>query len=451
MISNIKKPSFKISKNGEMLTYEYEEYKIKKHIQNNKFLLKSICELCKISVMTACRFIRSNKFQYILSAIDPEIIPKQFIYYIIYKNNIIKVGRTFDIKQRYSPDVVNNMLKKVSQVIDVDECENKLVDEFSKLFPNYNGSREYFIIEPEKQRKAYELFKFIVKQYKITEKEINKGFDKHIEYFRENSTYGTGFYVSREVAEIMINVYKKDNYNKIKEFFKMVIEPTNNIRKQDFFTAFKLRDKIKIKKNHKNELPEEYKNDEFFYWIYHGYTIIVNKTRCLINASRLWHTVCNIQNSKKRFDNFMKSKYITGNYILKDFAKTKRTIYPGFALLSGTYLPIYFANIILFKLDSYYAVDVSKILTEPAYKKASEKIDNNEYEIEDDEIINRYNLLKILLQANKESGKFIKNDEDKPTKEETKDKSTKKKRINKTKTDNLTMIKHKATKRSESI
>ena len=73
-------------------------------------------------------FLSSLRFQYILQAYDTDYKTEQFVYYIQF-DDYVKVGRTFDIKKRYQPKDINDRVKRLVFVDDVDRCERDLINE----------------------------------------------------------------------------------------------------------------------------------------------------------------------------------------------------------------------------------------------------------------------------------------------------------------------------------
>ena len=156
-------------------------------------------------------------------------------------------------------------------------------------------------------------------------------------------------------ASIILNVYGGKEYKECKLFIDTIERMDRNFNKSDYISTF-------IESG-----------EAFFYWKYHGYSVIVNMDKNLINASRLWNTILKAQgkySKKKRFARYLeapRTKEIIENH---PEAEPVKLHYAARPLLNGRYMPIIFAHFILDRLDAKYSYEVAKLMTETLYDKA---------------------------------------------------------------------------------
>lgn len=347
-------PELEITKNGELLTYTLNNMKISKHINNDMYTLKSVSNLLTDNQYKQIAiFLSSLRFQYILQAYDKDYKTQQFVYYIQF-DDYIKIGRTFDIKKRYQPKDINDRVHRLVFVNNVDRCERDLIEAFSSHYEKYKGN-EGFKITQQEINNSLALFDIMVDRY-INGIKIDT--EKHVQHYIHNPVYGTGYYLSPLAASIVLNTFGDRRYKECKDFFNTVEMIAGKIDKSDYLSLF----------------VED--GDAFFYWKFHGYTVIVNMEQNLINASRLWNTILETQgkdienNTFRRFLQLPKIKeMIKQNPELEPQPKT----YKNRPLLNGRYMPVIFVHFIVYHLDAQYAFEVAKIMTESLFEKAKKK------------------------------------------------------------------------------
>lgn len=132
-----------------------------------------------LNVRSISNFTITQRFNYILSCFDTSFNVPNAVYFIIF-DGFVKIGRTFDLKQRYSPGELKDNVKRMVFVTDVIRTEKELKDEFSKKYKYYSEkSKERFIIKDI--QRALELFDNIVKKHKTKEIKNN-----HVRYINSD-------------------------------------------------------------------------------------------------------------------------------------------------------------------------------------------------------------------------------------------------------------------------
>ena len=123
-------PILTIYKDGLLLNYNIGNYRLSKNITNNLYTFDSISKLYdKKTIELIKKFLISQRFNYILHCFDNTIDIPQYIYFIKFADGV-KVGRTFDLKQRYQPSTIYNMAVRIVEVNKVDKCEKEIKDKF---------------------------------------------------------------------------------------------------------------------------------------------------------------------------------------------------------------------------------------------------------------------------------------------------------------------------------
>ena len=348
-------PEMDINKNGEMLTYTLGDMKVTKHTSNNMYTLDSIHKLVPgISFRSITNFLSTSRFQFMLQAYDANFVKREYVYYIQFDNHI-KIGKTYDIVKRYQPKEIKDRVKRLVFVKNVNNCEDNLIKNFEKKYNKYKGRESFRITSQNDIAESLHLFDSVVENYKIT---TNDDLAKHVQHYRSDKIFGTGFYLSPLTASIILNVFGSADYSQCKVFIETVEKMDSKFNKSDYISVF------------------EEGNDSFFYWKFHGYTVIVNIDKNTINASRLWNTVLKSQNrnSKKYpFTNFLKRQHTQEIFKINSEAKPIKLHYNNRPLLNGRYMPIVFAHFILQHLDAKYSYEVAKLMTESLFEKAKQE------------------------------------------------------------------------------
>lgn len=353
-------PILTIYKDGLLLNYRIGNYKIAKSLVNNLYSLNSIISIYVNNTHKSIRkFLASQRFNYILHYMDNSFKIPQYIYFIKFKDGV-KIGRTFDIKQRYNPSEVFNIVLRVVNVENINKCEKELKDKFKNKYNLVKGLEKFDINTSDNNEilNALRTFDDVVSKYKTKNKAIK---NNHLQYVRDGTDeLGNGYYVSSLVASIIYNIFGDINYSDIKYVLNLIDKASDKFDKTNYYSTF-------IESG-----------DRFFYWSYHGYKIIANGSKGLINASRLWNTVkkenhISDKYKNKSLANFLKSAFIRN--IFKEHTEIKPVSYKykDRPLLNGKYLPIYFTHFIIQYLNAKYAVEIAKYLTESLFEEQNKR------------------------------------------------------------------------------
>ena len=354
-ILNIEKhqiPILTIYKDGLQLNYKIGKYNISKNITNNLYTLKSILNIFDIKKRELIKkFITSQRCNYIINYIDNSYRIPQYIYFIKFDKGI-KIGRTFDINQRYQPNKIYNMIYRIIAVDNVNKCEKELKDKFKEKYNLIKGL-EMFDISNDKMKSALYDFDDIVKQYKLKDIEYKNTNHIYLQSYNTNEI-GKGYYVSSLVASIIFNIFNDTDYNDIKYVLSLIDKSSDKFDKENYCSTF-------IENG-----------DRFFYWSYHNYKVIANGSKGTINASRLWNTVKKENHIDDKYRNiklshFLKSAFIRN--IFKEHKEIKPITYKfnDRPLLNGKYLPVCFTHFIIQYLNAKYALEIAKYLTESLF------------------------------------------------------------------------------------
>ena len=173
---------------------------------------------------------------------------------------------------------------------------------------------------------------------------------KHYKYVKNNTRYKNGYYISpagiRALATLVFNGSDKEDkiiseITAIDAMYDIPLDKTNSL------SRFNVDGK------------------SFTYWIYYGYTVILNITDKTANISRLWKSICKAKrmssSTSNRFDRFTKSQWFkkVTKYDKSINIKKALQTYSN-PLLNGVYLPIYFVHFVLARLNVEYAITIAK-------------------------------------------------------------------------------------------
>ena len=316
---------------------------------NGKYSLSSIAKLTKSNLSIIINFIISQRFNYCIHCYDSTYTIPQFVYFIIF-SDYIKIGRTFDLSQRYSPSELKDNVKRIVFVNNVVDCEKEIKDKFKKKYKYFNdGSIERFKINHSEINSALLKFDKIVRKYSVKNIE-----NKHIKYYNEDKYYGTGYFVSPLACSMLISMFCKIDYSICVNFINAVENIYRHIDKNDFIATFTIN-----KQNYQ-------------YWKYYGYIIIVNLDTEEVNISRLWNSIMNTDKEKitkkPQLNKFLKTRQPqlllqNHNIKLNEFHYNKKP------LLNGKWGPLIFVHLILFYLNSKYMLEISQMLTNMIFQR----------------------------------------------------------------------------------
>ena len=310
------------------------------------YKLASIIPILGEKLKNIISFVNSQMFNYCLHCYDPSYIIPQYVYFIIF-DGFVKIGRTYNLKRRYTPSELKDNVKRIVFIENVKECEKELKDKFKNKYKYYiENSLERFVIKDIKR--ALQLFDSIVKKYKIKNIE-----NPHIKYYHMDKQYGTDYYISYSVVSLLISTYKDINYDECLYNINNIELFYNKINKNDFVSSFKEEEHL------------------FNYWKYYGYMIIIDSNTNQLNISRLWKSILKTDSLKDKLYRFLNLTDIK-RLIKEENIKIETRKYKNKPLLNGKYGPIFFIHLILHYLNAKYMLKVSQLLTEMIFKKKIE-------------------------------------------------------------------------------
>lgn len=293
-------------------------------------------------------YLKSYRFYKQLELIDGKLKHLYFVYLRVIdkENKICKIGRTFDIAQRYDKTTQEEII--VLNPVNNDKIvEKKLLQTFNKKYKLVDKTKETFVYDTIQNIK--ELFQATCKPYIVTPSYKNSS---HIRTLKTHKGH-TRLYVSIHVCNLIFHNYVTDpryleKFNTMKEY---IIDSLN----KDVYIS--------------NEFNKEM-NTKCMYWKFHKYTIIQNENDLYVNGSRLWNSIIKNDDLSVRikFSVFLKSKRI--QQIKEQF----EIMYPGKELyksnikndlqpyFSGTYVHHILIHFIISYLNPRYAIMVSELM-----------------------------------------------------------------------------------------
>ena len=313
-----------------------------RQIKSNLYQLESIAKYCNIDTRTIGQFLNSQRFNIFLNAVDENYEVPNYVY-LIKRPTGVKIGRTFNIDQRYNLNDINIKLKRLVFVKYVDKCEKALKKAFSK-YEKTKGLEEFDV----NIRLALQIFDRVVEKYK-SDKEVK---NDYIVYYKDDINFGSSVYVSSKVVPIIISVFTERSLENATHDIVISENAAKTINKNDYLS-----------------LVEE-EGNEFIYWGYRNTIIIINQTTQEVNLSRLWKTT--LKNSDKnkstKLSKFLNTNIISG--MIKKYPELKpvRRTFKNKPLLNGKYAPLVFIHYVYSYLDIDYAYEVGKHVTETFIK-----------------------------------------------------------------------------------
>lgn len=332
-----------ISKHGEVIRYKHKDKELEKSIPLNKFSATSLIRFLGINRKEFNDFVGSTRFDYCLHLIDPSYKIPNFVYLIILKGQL-KIGRTHDINKRYRIRDLKDKLKRLVFVgSNVEKAEDELKDKFSSLFTPVDEHLEFF--EGFDLQKALNAFDSVVKKYEVDIPE-----NTQIKRTNHDPNYGTETYLSDKATRVVLSAFSYMDDDEIGGILLSVSTIYNKINQDDFIAVYK------------------YYDDEFYYWKYHGYVILVNITDETVNISRLWKTAAAVENYRGRvkLSDFLKSERITSMFPRDSI---KKITYDTKPLMNGKWGSILFVHFVLYQLSSKYTANVAMMVTRMIFER----------------------------------------------------------------------------------
>ena len=236
---------------------------------------------------TIVSFMCSQRFNFILHCYDHTFQIPEFVYFIVFPD-FVKIGRTFDLNQRYSPSELKDSVKRIVFVSDIEATEKELKTKFSERYEKFSEkSSERFKINVRHRKKALSLFDSIVEKHNIQKIE-----NKHVRYFHMHQIFGSEYYVSSLVCSILISVFCERDFYECSENMKLIEKISGRIDRNDFIAVVKENGRI------------------LQYWKYFGYIIIIDMSSNQVNISRFWKSILKTDNVKDKLSVFLNSAKI---------------------------------------------------------------------------------------------------------------------------------------------
>lgn len=231
----------------------------------------------------------------------------------------------------------DNLKRLVFVGDNVEDAEDALKEKFSCLFTPVDDHLEYF--EGFDLQTAIKAFDSAVKKYEVDIPE-----NTQIKRTNHDPNYGTETYLSDKATRVVLSAFSDMDDDEIGRILLSVSSIYNKINQDDFIAVYK------------------YYDDEFYYWKYHGYVILVNMTDETVNISRLWKTAAAVENYKGDvyLNDFLRSKRITSIFP-RDAVKT--ISYDTKPLMNGKWCSILFVHFVLYQLSSKYTANVAIMVT----------------------------------------------------------------------------------------
>lgn len=267
--------------------YKYREFRDVKVLQrlkdgfvNLNEMVKFVNDKYKFSFKLST-YLKSKDFYVRLLDVDTTIQSKSFVYLLDFPDEgYFKIGRTFDILQRYPKNIIEKNLIELVPVTDDKKAERALLDFMETKYTKVEGTNESFYYKSIQYVLRY--FRSVIKQNNfevdlpsLKSKLINLGISG------EKDTYG-----HIEIARIIINHLLKasDRKNWDLMFIKLIHEIPNTTL--DF-------------------IYNKEEKAECLYWYMDGYIYIKNLKTNYYNISRLVNSVSRTDKTDKKLNMYM--------------------------------------------------------------------------------------------------------------------------------------------------
>ena len=333
------------------VVFTFDDLEINKNEDIDMFTMSSLITMIERIVkkkFNVKHYLATYRFYQQLAFIDKKLPKYGFVYLRIIDRDkkICKVGRTFNIQQRYTKELRESVIALVP-VIDDGKVETEVINAFKKELQRVKKTKESFVYINIRETKK--LFESITKKYamKPSYKKSN-----HIKTLKPDKKH-TVLYVSLQVCDLVFNNYVNSPVY-IEKFDTMKKYIIDSISKDVYIS------------NEYNIML----NTKCVFWKFHKYTIIQNESDLYVNGSRLWNSIIKNDGIKKqiKFSRFLKSKRI--QQINEQFKK----FYPGEQLyrpsvvnkaqphFSGIYVHYVLIHFIISYLNASYAILVSELM-----------------------------------------------------------------------------------------
>lgn len=352
------------------MSFSYNGKTIDKCVEDGFYLLHSLCDFLGAPYRETINYINSYRFKFCLSLFDETYKIPQYVYYIKFED-YVKIGRTFELGQRYSPRYLKDNVKRLICVEHVKDAEKDLKDAFLATFKKYNKTLERFTIDNE--RKALALFDSVVSKYKQVKVE-----NPHINFDRFPGKEHEDYTVSPFAATLICSMFKDTTLSKSRALLRTIEATYNKLDKANYVAV------VEVERHIIN------------YWSYKGYIIITDVNAKLVNISRLWNSICDTElGYQMNIHRFLRTapvtKLIKAKKITIETKDCKRM-----PLLSGKWGPLIMVHMMLYYLNANYAFEVSEMLTDLIF---ANRLDPRTGRMDGGRARERNNASDILLKA----------------------------------------------------
>lgn len=321
----------------ELVSINLYDRTLTRQIKNDLYQLESIVKYCNSNLRAISQFLNSQRFNVFLNIVNKDYEVPNYVY-LIKRPTGIKIGRTFNIDQRYNLNDINIKLKRLVFVKYVDRCEKALKKAFSK-YEKTKGLEEFDV----NLKTALQIFDRVVEKYK-SDKEIE---NDYIKIYNNDLNFGNSVYISSKVVPIIISAFTERSLENATHDIVITENAAKTINKNDYLSLI------------------EEEGNEFIYWGFRKTIIIINQTTQEVNLSRLWKTTLKNSNRNKsaKLAKFLDTKIISG--MIKKYPELKpvKRTFKNKPLLNGKYAPLVYIHYVYSYLDIDYAYEVGKYVT----------------------------------------------------------------------------------------
>lgn len=355
---------------------------------NLSYLMKFINTMNKTK-FSIYQYLSSKSFYLDLLNIDNSLTNKSNVYLLHFpKENTFKIGKTFDIKQRYPTDVIENNLIDISPVINDASVEKELIEYFTQKYEVVKGTNETFYLTCKIETIKTQ-FRSIIQKHLVKPEKINS----KLLIFPNPRADDRTIYGHVEVAHIFTNHFS-----------------TGAVSRKNWDYLF-----LKISHEIPNSTLDFVENIEnkstCLYWYFNGYVIIKDINDNFFNASRLVNSVSKSDGKKKSFIDLMAKKFfkdLCDQYRLYTGGKepVKKVTNKTQPALNGWWVHEYLIETVMRWLKPEYELLTNIFITE------SKKI-ISDTSLSSDEKIKQIQDLMLLTILNNKIGKLFIMDEEK--------------------------------------
>lgn len=335
--------------------FKYKWLYIEKHSEYDIFYLQSVVNNLKkyrINEQIVRNFIHSYSFYNQLTLLDQENkLPKYGnVYLLINKENKrCKVGKSWQISQRYSKKKLEKELVDVVPVKNMNVVESKLIKHFKIIFgPPVQGNETFKYNDIENLKKE---FRSMVENDKI-DIDVQKDLSQYIFKLRTIQQRRNNW-ISFDVMRVIFNYFVDDEYDRkvITEFLSLI----KYAIERDSYVYSTYNQSLKT-------------NVEYI--LFHKYRMMKNQNDNYINGSALYNSIRKADKTKLKYTSF--KRYMNSDRFqyriqqLKDVRPNDKPWYfhenKDQKYLEGYYVHYALVHFILDDLNARYAIHTSILM-----------------------------------------------------------------------------------------